>query len=228
MSRKIKYILGIDEVGRGSIAGPITFCAFIMREDATLLEKVLNKKTGKLEYEKLKDSKKMTPEKRKLKSSFLNRKKIKGGECDFVLVSKSAEQIEKFGLSKIIEKSLNECILKIIKLNYNLDKEYCSIKLDGGLKFSQKFLEKIKEKYNYELNIETIIKGDEKIEAIAMASIKAKVTRDTYMHILSKKVYNIENIYYGWDQNAGYGTAKHYAYIKKYGLTKYHRKSWIK
>ncbi|MDR2902358.1 MAG: ribonuclease HII [Lactobacillales bacterium] len=66
-----------------------------------------------------------------------------------------------------------------------------------------------------------VIKGDSLSLSIASASIIAKVTRDRIMHALSR-----EYPQYGWDKNAGYGTADHIAAIKEYGITPHHRKSY--
>ena len=69
--------------------------------------------------------------------------------------------------------------------------------------------------------IKNIIKGDQKIVEISAASIIAKVSRDKLMSKMSKKYKN-----YKWDINAGYGTRDHMIAIKKYGLTKFHRKTF--
>ena len=66
-----------------------------------------------------------------------------------------------------------------------------------------------------------IVKGDSKFLNIAAASIIAKTTRDDLMNELSKEFPN-----YGWKQNKGYPTRKHRLAISKYGITKYHRKSF--
>lgn len=66
-----------------------------------------------------------------------------------------------------------------------------------------------------------IIKGDGKYASIAAASILAKTHRDQYMQQL-----HTEFPQYGWDRNKGYGTLAHRTAIKKYGLCKYHRKSF--
>ena len=68
---------------------------------------------------------------------------------------------------------------------------------------------------------ETIIKGDGKYLSIAAASILAKTHRDLYM----EKIHE-EFPMYNWKQNKGYPTKEHRAAIKKYGITKYHRKSF--
>ena len=70
---------------------------------------------------------------------------------------------------------------------------------------------------------ETVIKGDEKIVEIAVASIIAKVYRDTYM----KKIA-LEFPKYGFDNHVGYGTNAHYEAIIAYGITHYHRKTFLK
>ncbi|MFY0713550.1 ribonuclease HII [Seonamhaeicola sp. NFXS20] len=68
---------------------------------------------------------------------------------------------------------------------------------------------------------ETIIKGDGKYLSIAAASILAKTHRDFYMN----KIHD-EYPMYNWKQNKGYPTKEHREAIKKYGITKYHRKSF--
>ena len=72
---------------------------------------------------------------------------------------------------------------------------------------------------NYRLK--NVIKGDQKIPEISAASIIAKVSRDRLISQMSKKF----NVYY-WDKNAGYGTKDHISAIKKFGITKHHRKTF--
>lgn len=66
-----------------------------------------------------------------------------------------------------------------------------------------------------------IVKGDGKIASIAAASILAKTHRDAYLGQI-----HLEFPQYGWDRNKGYGTAVHREAIARYGLCKYHRKSY--
>ena len=70
-------------------------------------------------------------------------------------------------------------------------------------------------------NLKYIIKGDQKIPSISAASIVAKVSRDKFITTLSKKFKN-----YGWDTNSGYGTKEHLKALKKFGITKHHRRTF--
>ena len=72
---------------------------------------------------------------------------------------------------------------------------------------------------NYKLK--NVIKGDQKIPEISAASIIAKVSRDRLLTKMSKKFQN-----YLWDKNSGYGTQDNIKAIKKFGITKHHRKTF--
>lgn len=66
-----------------------------------------------------------------------------------------------------------------------------------------------------------IIKGDSKYLSIAAASVLAKTYRDDYMNMIHE-----EYPMYNWKKNKGYPTTEHREAIRKYGITKYHRKSF--
>jgi ribonuclease HII len=72
---------------------------------------------------------------------------------------------------------------------------------------------------NYEMK--NIIKGDQKIPEISAASIIAKVSRDRLVTKMSKNFKK-----YLWNKNFGYGTTEHLRGLKKYGITKFHRKKF--
>lgn len=76
---------------------------------------------------------------------------------------------------------------------------------------------------NYTYPQKFIIKGDGKSASIAAASVLAKVTRDRYMTKLAEEFPQ-----YGWAKNAGYLTAEHLKAIDMYGLSKYHRPSFLR
>jgi len=105
---------------------------------------------------------------------------------------------------------LNASILAMHKSIENLDKQTDFISVDGN-----------KFKTFKTIPHQTIIKGDGKYLNIAAASVLAKTYRDAYMEILHQ-----EFPMYNWKQNKGYPTIEHREAIKKYGITKYHRKSF--
>lgn len=196
----MKYTIGIDEVGRGPIAGPVTVCAFVFLDQKIARQKNLHNN---------KDSKKLTEKKRN--EWFVQIKEWqKEGKCDFVVTSVSAKQIDTIGIVSAIQKALDTSLSKLIIKN-NISNNV-QLLLDGNLKARGEYK-----------NQKTIIKGDEKESVIAMASIVAKVTRDTYMQKMAQKYPR-----YGFEKHVGYGTKDHYEAIKKHGMTELHRKSFLK
>ena len=198
----IKYIIGIDEVGRGPLAGPVAVCAFLIKDNSFLTGLACKK------LPKLRDSKKLSKKQREVWFEYLKVAKT-FGLCDFVISFVSPENIDKFGIAKCIQKALNESLLKITANSKSL-KAY-NVFLDGGLKAPAEYV-----------NQETIIKGDELHPVISMASIVAKVSRDAVMTKYGK-VYPE----YGFERHSGYGTRAHYEAIKAHGQTPIHRKSFI-
>lgn len=200
MDKTARYIVGIDEVGRGPLAGPVAVCAFLMR-DESFLE---NQKDKKLP--KLKDSKKLSKKQREEWFEYLKVAKTEG-LCDFVVSFVSPENIDKFGIAKCIQKALNQSLEKVTSQDYSS----FQIFLDGGLKAPVEYV-----------NQQTIIRGDELHPVISLASIVAKVSRDRVMAEYGEKYPE-----YGFEKHSGYGTKAHYEAIKKHGQTPIHRKSFI-
>ena len=178
-----KIVAGVDEVGRGSLIGPVYAAAVI-------LNKSINRKI-------LKDSKSLTQEKRKSLSDYIKKNSI------WAIGKASAEEIEKINI-------LQASLLAMKRAIKNLKKKPSHVLIDGN---------KIPNLNNY--NLKAIVKGDQKIPSISAASIIAKVSRDQFIVTLSSK-----NKDYHWDQNFGYGTKQHLKAIKKFGITKHHRKNF--
>lgn len=193
-----KCIIGIDEVGRGPLAGPVAVgMVCIFPEHAKEVKKL---------FPVVKDSKKLTP-----KSRAVWRERIRTAEKSGLLISRVA-----FVSSSVIDKkgivfSINHAISSTLN-SLEHDPSASRVLLDGGLHAPF-----------YYADQKTIIKGDEKELPIALASIVAKVARDTQMVLLAKKFPN-----HGFENHKGYGTREHYKAIKKYGITPYHRKSYLK
>jgi len=220
MDKDVKYIVGIDEVGRGPIAGPVAVCAFVIK-DSSFTTTPMDKKLPKL-----KDSKKLTKKQRVTWFNYLKDQREKGF-CDFAVSFVSSENIDKFGIVKCIQKALNESLEKVTSQDFpnfsrftlraqTADKNLGNpasfhIYLDGGLHAPIEYV-----------NQETIIRGDEIRPVISMASIMAKVSRDRIMINYAKQYPE-----YGFDSHVGYGTKAHYVAIKKHGQTPIHRKTFI-
>lgn len=162
----VKFVVGIDEVGRGPLAGPVAICAFKMPVDFNARK-----------FGKIKDSKKLTAENREVIFGMLTILK-KEKKINYAVCYESARRIDTIGISKAIRNCLEKCLK-----NLKIKPHECIILLDGGLKAPAHFK-----------NQKTIIKGDEKKRAIAFASIIAKVSRDALMCRLAKKypLYSFE------------------------------------
>ncbi len=204
-NKNIRWLIGIDEVGRGPIAGPVTVGAFAVHVDVA---KGLKKRVPGLT-----DSKKLSAKKREeIYTRLMHMMKNEVHNYAHAVVSVSAQQIDKKGISWSIKNALEKCLKKLE--GYGCVGENSYVLLDGGLKAPAEYLFQ-----------KTIIKGDLSEPVISAASIVAKVTRDSMMVKLSqKKKYSG----YGFEKHKGYGTRAHYSAIKKYGLSDLHRKTWIK
>ena len=179
----MKILAGVDEVGRGSLIGPVYAAAVI-------LNKSINKKL-------LKDSKSLSKIRRKELFTYIKKNSV------WAIGQASIKEIEKINI-------LHASLLAMKRAIKKLKKKPTLVLIDGN---------KLPELKNY--NLRYIIKGDQKIPSISAASIIAKVSRDRFILTLFKKFKN-----YGWETNSGYGTKKHLRAIKKYGITKYHRKTF--
>ena len=145
----------------------------------------------------LNDSKKLSEKKRELLKPIIE------NECiSYAVTQIYPEEIDKINI-------LNASILAMQKSVLQLDKvDFISV---DGNKF----------KALNDIPYKTIIKGDGKFLNIAAASVLAKTYRDAYM----EKIHR-EFPMYNWKRNKGYPTVEHREAIKKYGITKYHRKSF--
>lgn len=221
--KKPLYIVGIDEVGRGPLAGPVTVCA-------VLCTAVFYKKLAK--YEGLTDSKKLSEKNREHWFSMAKLMQEEGSIV-YAVESVSPKEIDRIGISKAIQKALNKALVTVVQPQH---KNYPRFTLKGSdtlknsLHPAQIAASEIKVLLDGSLhaplefeNQETIIKGDQKEKIISLASIIAKVTRDRYMVKIAKKYPK-----YGLDVHKGYGTKLHRDAIKKYGLSEIHRKSFCK
>ena len=178
-----KLIAGVDEVGRGSLIGPVYAAAVIFKSK-------INKRI-------LKDSKKISKKNRQILEKYIKQNSY------WSIGKASLIEIEKFNI-------LNASLLAMKRAIKKLKKKPALVLIDGNK------LPRIK---NY--NLKFVVKGYQKVPEISAASIIAKVSRDRLITKMSKKF-----IKYAWNKNAGYGTSDHMSAIKKFGITKHHRRKF--
>jgi ribonuclease HII len=197
-----KYLVGIDEVGRGPLAGPVGVGVVLVPKDFDF---------GM--FRGLRDSKKMSPKHREviLKQTKQLKKEKK---LDFAVTLVNAGTIDKIGIVSAINKGLRASLRKVLNNKIELNHDFIKVYLDGNLRAPTSFK-----------NQQTIIKGDDLIPAISLASVVAKVTRDLYMKKLSK-LSSFDK--YQFEKHKGYGTKQHLQCILRYGLSAEHRQSFCR
>jgi len=209
-----KMVVGIDEAGRGPLAGPVVACAFIKVEDGPLPFVQDSKKLSAKKREKIYEILKKNPgvewgigrvsEKVIDKINILEATKLAMKRAVKNLERNLEKKLEKDKFSKVHDRefTMNNGFL-IIDGNFGID---CLQGLKGlRCSYAQK----------------SIIKGDQKVFSVAAASIVAKVYRDRMMLRYHKKYPE-----YRFDKHKGYGTELHRNLINKKGFCNIHRKSF--
>ena len=190
------FVAGLDEAGRGPLAGPVVAATVIILDYKKFL------RHGSGQVKNINDSKKLLEKQReKIYEDLTKDKNIKWGVgivSEKIIDKINILQATKLAMQKSFEKLSPDFLL-----------------LDGNFTLQQ-----VQGK-NSIVRQKSIIKGDAKVLSIAAASIIAKVTRDRIMQKLHKKYPQ-----YGFDRHKGYGTAAHFASIEKFGPCKIHRRSF--
>lgn len=199
---------GMDEVGRGAIAGPVCVGVTVIgaAETASGFPAGIN------------DSKKLTAKRR-----LALQDPIHEWVRDFAIGEAANSEIDEFGIMPALQlagwRALNQLDARghlpvRLLLDGNID--YLTYRSapdlfnpDGRLVTTR------------EMQVETLVKGDAKSATIAAAAILAKVYRDEFMR-------SLEDPGYGWSHNVGYGTKAHLEAIKNRGVSKWHRQTWIR
>ncbi|MBQ3293388.1 ribonuclease HII [Candidatus Saccharibacteria bacterium] len=185
-------ILGIDEVGRGPLAGPLVVGAVILPEE-------------KSEWvEDLRDSKKMSAKKReKLSAVILTEAPATG------LGWVSPFEIDEVGISEALRLATTRAVKSVQRLHV----PFSQIVIDGKVNF-------LKDTMLSDF-VSVMPKADDLVKEVSAASIIAKVARDKYMCEISEKYPE-----YSFSSHVGYGTAKHIAAIREFGICPEHRRSF--
>ena len=173
-------IAGVDEVGRGCLAGPVIAASVILKRP----------------IKGLMDSKRLSSKKREDLSQIIINNSI------FAIGAADSQEIDQINI-------LQASLLAMQRSLEKLDIQPKKVLVDGNHIFETS------------IEIEAIVGGDNLIPSISAASIIAKVFRDRLMMAYSKEFPN-----YGFDKHKGYPTKLHKEMLKKYGLTRIHRRTF--
>jgi ribonuclease HII len=204
-SRGAKLIAGMDEVGRGCLAGPVSVGVAVINIDC------INPP------ENLADSKLLTHEQREKLLPL-----VKTWVKDFAVGHASNDEIDEIGLTRALRRAGRRALVQLVTKPDHLildgKHNWLMPEKETQNMFEQEFDDG---PLSVDLKIITQIKADLTCASVAAASIVAKTTRDQMMAELSKEFPN-----YFWAENKGYAAPEHLEAIKSFGATKYHRVSW--
>ena len=186
-----KKVAGLDEAGRGPLCGPVVAAVVIIK----------NLKFKIKDFKDVKDSKQLSPKKRKEFYKLIT----KNPDMEWAVGKVSEKVIDRINIKNAAELAMWRAVQKLkTKPDFLI--------IDG------KYLKNYKLKT---INYKLIVKADEKVFSCAAASIIAKVRRDRIMLDYHKKFPQ-----YGFDKHKGYPTKYHVRMLKKYGRCDIHRKSY--
>ncbi len=157
----MRFIIGVDEAGRGPLAGPVAVGLVMVPEGFDVAR----------EFPGVKDSKKMTEKKREEVFGMLE-SRVAAGDARFAVELGSAVEIDERGIAVVIRSLVAQGIAKVSRLDLDINTR---VLLDGSLKAPEEYEQ------------ETIIHGDALVPLISLASVAAKVTRDRLMVELAKE-----------------------------------------
>lgn len=198
--KEVQWQIGVDEAGRGALAGPVCVGAVLYPSDFDWRE--IFSLITKRGQPRLRDSKKLSAQQR----SILYEAIAAHGRLKHAYAFVEAEVIDVIGIANAAREGAAVAVM-----NLSITPSRVSVLLDAGLSLSSEWRQ------------ESFVRGDENIPAISFASIIAKVTRDRHMEGLSA-----EHGRYGFEQHKGYGTAAHTLAIRQHGMLPFiHRKSFL-
>lgn len=209
--KKGYLVIGVDEVGRGAIAGPVVASAVAFATNSEQRTKDPSTTLGtSLEQIGIDDSKRLTAKRREVLAKVIKKRALAYG-----IGETGVGTINSIGIKKATERAMRRAIKNVQFKMYNLQlrRKKIYILLDG---YYVKYLP------GGMKNQKAIVKGDQKSISIAAASIIAKLYRDHKMRLLDKKYPH-----YQFGQHKGYGTKKHKDAILKFGETIYHRQKFV-
>jgi ribonuclease HII len=193
-----QWVVGVDEVGRGPLAGPVTVCAFAVRVDERAAV------DGALSVAGCGDSKQLSEFTRE-RVAEIARRAVARGAARLAVRSVSAVAIDRGGVSAAVRRAVALALAAL-----EIDPALAEVRLDGALFAPRAYG-----------NQRTIVRGDASDTWIGAASCVAKVHRDRLMERLGEAHPG-----YGFEIHAGYGTLAHRRAIRRLGLSPVHRRTF--
>lgn len=194
------YEIGVDEAGRGPIAGDVFAAAVILNPE--------------IKIDGLKDSKKLSEKKRNFLATEIKQKAL-----FFAIARATLEEILQLNIlwaaMLAMKRSVQSVILQSLANN---DSSQFLVQIDGNKQPDFSDFVNLHKNQHLQLQTQKIVKGDAIFANIAAASILAKTARDEYMCELDKQFPN-----YQFAQNKGYPTPKHLELVKTFGVSPVHR-----
>jgi len=197
-----RVVVGIDEVGRGAIAGPVMVGAVALARDPG-------------ELAGLNDSKLLTAKRRE---GLVD--PIKQWADAWAIGSASAQEIDAWGIALALAVAANRAIeaLSLVPEHLLIDGPHnilrCRTDVQMGVELPPLLTAN-------SIPATMLVKGDQRSMAIAAAAVLAKVARDAIMVELAGNFPEFE-----WDGNKGYGSSGHLEALTRIGPTSHHRQSW--
>lgn len=212
-----KHIIGVDEVGRGCLAGPVVAAAVLLPLEnlnrgleANSLKKRTEDSPPKCpvtrDLKELNDSKMLAPETRQFLSKVIRK------NAKFAIAESSVIEIDTINILQASLLAMRRAVMSLCE-EHSVDLSEVIMLVDGN-----RPVHGLPETLCRQL---TVIGGDSKSASIAAASVIAKVHRDGFMIEMSKQFPA-----YKWESNKGYGSRVHRDAIRAEGMTEWHRKSF--
>lgn len=216
-ARGIKYIAGVDEVGRGPLAGPVVAAAVVLPQDFAVIG--------------VDDSKKLSEKKREELFALIQENALAIG-----IGMRDNIRIDEINILEATKEAMADAIAEAQRALAENVQHTLGSQLAGSPPESQgTFAETIPPAQighvlfddmkidSVHIEQTSLIKGDSKSVSIAAASIIAKVTRDRMMIEYAKQYPD-----YAFESNKGYGTKAHYEGISRAGICPIHRRTFLK
>ncbi len=223
-----EIVIGVDEVGRGPLAGPVVACAFVLLD--SLAKSNFSARHGlsaghprarkiylaREFLNKVKDSKQLSEKQREEVCAEI----LKCSNAMWGIGQVSEKMIDKINILQATKLAMQKSVKNLIsKIGERSDRSPFFVVVDGNMRFDENWFGE--DKFG-KIKYKSIVKGDQKVYSIALASIIAKVYRDNLMKKYAKKYPQ-----YGFEIHKGYGTKKHYENLAKFGACKIHRKTFL-